>query len=178
MGTTMTAEQMLQHFSRSFFEHAVLEPNIEAIRSAIPRNRLAVLACMQKTGSTFLHYALGGCLDRPINMACWRSDDAHKRGMFLPFALRDALLRETVTRAHMPATDSNLDILRAVNATPIVLVRSLFDIVVSARDAIVGQLQARAWDGKSNRASRPFFVSDDPNDQYDPPTWLRSSAST
>ena len=91
-----------------------------------------LIACMPKSGSSFLHAALRavtGWQELPLSYAYIQNEqDIH-----LPYLL-SRLEFDTVTQQHCRATDPNAQILQAFGIRPIVLVRNLFDVVLSLAD--------------------------------------------
>lgn len=67
----------------------------------------------------------------PLMYAC----EENEQDLYLP-ALIDARARNTVTQQHLRATTRNIQLLNEFRVRPVVLVRNLFDIVISLRDHI------------------------------------------
>lgn len=91
-----------------------------------------LIACMPKSGSTFLKEtlcALTGWPDTPLTYAYLQNEQE----LYLPYLLR-AASSDTVTQQHCRATGPNTQILQAFGIRPVVLVRRLDDIVVSTSD--------------------------------------------
>jgi Sulfotransferase domain/Tetratricopeptide repeat len=122
----------------------------------------AFIACMPKSGSTFLKMvlcALTGWPEAILTYAFLQNEEE----LYLPF-LRKAARNDTVTQLHVRATVPNLQMMRAFKIRPIVLVRNLFDVVVSYADffdtgAKVNTFFAGRWDGLS-RARKLDLVID------------------
>lgn len=107
-----------------------------------------LIACMPKSGSSFLFRTL-------TNLTGWDSLQMsyaymqNEEELYLP-ALRAVVRENTVTQQHLRATVPNNQIIQAFNIRPIVLVRNLFDVVVSYTDfydkgAIANTFFARPW---------------------------------
>ncbi len=94
--------------------------------------KYVVIACMPKTGSTFLNKVL-------VELTGYQYQDLCSYGkqnepdIYLPVIV-DAFRFKSITQQHMRATDGNLNILNSYSISPIILVRNIFDIVVSIRD--------------------------------------------
>lgn len=91
-----------------------------------------LVACMPKSGSTFLKEALcalTGWMDTPLTYAFMQNEQE----VYLPNVLRVAS-SDTVTQQHCRATGPNIQIFQAFGFRPIVLVRCLEDIVLSMSD--------------------------------------------
>lgn len=101
-----------------------------------------VLACMPRTGSTFLTATLAeitGYQNRPLTFAYGR----HEQELYLP-KLLDFYHFGSVTQQHFRATQANLELLREFDIRPVVLVRDIFDVTVSIRDYLVKE-QCSNW---------------------------------
>jgi tetratricopeptide (TPR) repeat protein len=91
-----------------------------------------LVACMPKSGSTFLKNALllsAGIPERMLSFAYMQNEQE----LHLPHVV--AAAREVcVTQQHCRATDANIMVMQAFRIHPVVLVRNLFDIVASLYD--------------------------------------------
>ncbi|MBI1368329.1 MAG: hypothetical protein GC162_06710 [Planctomycetes bacterium] len=108
-------------------------------RRFISRTRSApvhlLVACFPKSGSTYLttllQLATGFARTRLVQ--CYghneQNFDRHEMSRKLPG-------RDTVTQQHVKGTDNNLDLIEQFDLKPIVLVRNLYDVVVSLLDHI------------------------------------------
>lgn len=108
-----------------------------------------MIACMPKSGSSFLFQTL-------TNLTGWDSLQMsyaymqNEEELYLP-ALRAVVGENTITQQHFRATVPNNQIIQAFDIRPIVLVRNLFDVVVSYTDfydkgAIANTFFARRWE--------------------------------
>lgn len=91
-----------------------------------------LVACMQKSGSTFLTNMvaeLSGYRKYPLVYKYQQNE----QDVYLP-RLIDAYWFGTVTQQHVRATAPNLELLELYGIQPTILVRNIFDIVVSMRD--------------------------------------------
>ncbi|MEJ2121462.1 MAG: tetratricopeptide repeat protein [Alphaproteobacteria bacterium] len=94
------------------------------------------IACMPKSGSTFLKHAL-------LRLTGWREASLtfaflqNEEELYLPF-LRAVACTETITQQHCRATIPNIQLMQAFAIRPIVLVRNLFDTIVSYTDFFDG----------------------------------------
>jgi hypothetical protein len=95
------------------------------------------IACMPKSGSTFLANALSeltGYRYVPLAYAYERSE----QNLYLP-KLIDSYSLGSVTHLHLRATESAIELLNMFSIRPIILVRNIFDVVVSIRDHILNE---------------------------------------
>ncbi|MCZ6862180.1 MAG: sulfotransferase domain-containing protein [Alphaproteobacteria bacterium] len=102
-----------------------------------------VIACMPKSGSTFLNQtlqALTGWEDTYLSFAFQQNEEE----LHLPY-LREAATRNTITQQHFRATEPNLQLLQAFDITPLIQVRRLYDIVVSYTDFLDGGATANTF---------------------------------
>jgi tetratricopeptide (TPR) repeat protein len=109
------------------------------------------IACMPKSGSTFLKTALCALTTWPEAVLTYAYLQ-NEQELYLPY-LRKVARENTVTQQHCRATEPNLQMMRAFQIRPIVLVRNLFDVVVSYTDFIDGGAKthtffAKRWDGQ------------------------------
>lgn len=99
----------------------------------MPRHRHhLIVACMPKSGSTFLASALTHATGYS-NVVFAFGFEQNEQDLYLPALIRNAGI-DTVTQQHMRATDPNLRLLAAFHMSPIVLVRNLEDITISLYD--------------------------------------------
>jgi hypothetical protein len=90
------------------------------------------IACVPKSASTFLKNLLQnvtGYLDMFTVYAAGQTE--HE--IYLP-TLRDCAHLDTVTQQHCRASDANIHLMQAFNIRPIILVRNIFDSVMSLLD--------------------------------------------
>lgn len=90
------------------------------------------IACVPKSASTFLKNLLQnmtGYLDRFMVYAAGQSE--HE--IYLP-TLRDSAHLDTVTQQHCRASDANIHLMQAFGIRPVILVRNIFDSVMSLLD--------------------------------------------
>jgi hypothetical protein len=120
---------------------AVHESAMRRIRSIAVRGRggrrHVVIACMPKSGSTFLTEALvaaTGFHRYLLNTRGYDNERTIDRAAIPMFTARD-----TVSQEHMRATRANIAWLRELEVRPVVLVRNVFDAIVSARDHAVAE---------------------------------------
>ncbi len=98
-----------------------------------PRRRKHILiACMPKSGSTFLATAMMEVTGYSSFFLAYEAE-RNEQDLYLPNVVR-AMDFHTVTQQHLRATKSNLEIMSAFSIRPVVLVRNLLDIVVSIHD--------------------------------------------
>lgn len=103
------------------------------LKHLIPRRgKFLFIACMPKSGSTFLTNTLSeltGFRKTNLTYAFERND----QNLYLP-KLVDCAHLNTVTHQHIRATDSNLMLMQKFALRPVILTRNIFDVVVSIRD--------------------------------------------
>ena len=101
-------------------------------KQLLNRGDYIFLACMPKSGSTFMANAISeltGYRRVPLAYAYERND----QNLYLP-KLIDSYSFGTVGHLHVRATDSNIQLMNMFSIRPVILVRNIFDIVVSIRD--------------------------------------------
>lgn len=111
--------------------------------------RHIVIACMPKSGSTFLKHVLcklTGWREASLTYAFLQNEEE----LYLPY-LRSVARQDTVTQQHCRATIPNLQLMQAFAIRPVVLVRNLFDTIVSYTDffdsgATVNTFFAGRWE--------------------------------
>ena len=90
------------------------------------------VACMPKSGSTFMAKALSELTGyRYVELAY--AYERNEENLYLP-KLIDSYSFGSVTHLHVRATNSNIDLMNTFSIRPVILVRNIFDIVVSIRD--------------------------------------------
>lgn len=111
-----------------------------------------LVACMPKSGSTFLAAALAEATGFRFETLGWGYEQ-NEQDLYLPALVR-AYKHDTVTQQHMRASDPNLRLIEAFGITPIVLVRSLPDVVVSLFDHMAHDVQKASMAYVDERYSR------------------------
>jgi tetratricopeptide (TPR) repeat protein len=90
------------------------------------------IACVPKSASTFLKNLLVSLTGyRDVFMVYAAGQTEHE--LYLP-TLREAAHLDTVTQQHCRASDANVQMMQAFNIKPVVLVRNIFDSVMSLLD--------------------------------------------
>jgi hypothetical protein len=90
------------------------------------------IACVPKSASTFLKNLLVNLTGyRDIFMVYAAGQNEHE--LYLP-TLRDAAHLDTVTQQHCRASDANVHMMQGFEIRPVVLVRNVFDSVMSLLD--------------------------------------------
>ena len=120
-----------------------------------------MIACMPKSGSTFLKAALcelTGWLEANLVYAYLQNEP----DLYLPNLLKVAT-QNTVTQQHCRATGPNVQIMQAFNIRPIVLVRNLPDAMVSLYDffeqgAIRNTFFGDIWPGMNERNKYDLLI--------------------
>ena len=129
----MAAVGLRSHFAKNWARRSGARAKLEAPRSRRPAKPVHILiACMPKSGSTFLSDVISHC-------------PGFRRAILTPSAgrreqeIEEQLLRKLdrvsyVAQHHVRNSDWTAEMCRSYRVTPIVLVRSLQDVVVSLRD--------------------------------------------
>ena len=103
------------------------------LRDAVRRRKPSILmACMLKSGSTFLCNALAAATGYPRHPLVYAFFQ-NAQDLYLP-ALARAIAIPTITQQHVRATRPNLELIDIFHLKTIVLVRNVFDAIVSLRD--------------------------------------------
>ncbi|MEP7038285.1 MAG: sulfotransferase domain-containing protein [Acidobacteriota bacterium] len=90
------------------------------------------IACVPKSASTFLKNLLVSLTGyRDVFMVYAANQNEHE--LYLP-TLREAAHLDTVTQQHCRASDANVQMMQAFDIKPVVLVRNVFDSVMSQLD--------------------------------------------
>ena len=98
-----------------------------------PKREYFLINAMPKSGSTYLYNLLTkllGVKKLHLKNQWYR---ATEQDLYIP-ALLDARIRETLSRHHFKATDLNIDLMIKFDIKPIILVRNIFDVIVSFKD--------------------------------------------
>src|SRR6187551_3281662 len=112
-------------------------PTVNALARSRPPSIL--LACMPKSGSSFLSAALAQAAGYPLYQFVY-TYDRNEQDLYLPALVSGlGLPSPTVTQQHVRATGSNLDLTQVFNLRVVLLVRNLFDALVSLRDHILNE---------------------------------------
>jgi hypothetical protein len=93
------------------------------------RGEYIFLASMPKSGSTFTRRALEHATGFETRQLCYACDQTEQE-LYLPRVV-DAFTRPTVSQQHTRATDANLEMMRRFGIRPVIIVRDVFDCVVS-----------------------------------------------
>lgn len=96
-----------------------------------------LLACMPKSGSSLLTNILTD-LTGFLNWPLVRVYSQNEQDIYLP-KLVDGLPFSTITQQHVRATKPNLELMKMFSIKPIILVRNLYDIVLSYRDHLINE---------------------------------------
>ena len=92
-----------------------------------------VLVALPKSSSTYSTQVLGKILGATVYQDLVTQDRCTPKDISLP-GLINARDRATISQLHLTATGANLRILRNFRIPTVILLRSLFDVVVSLRD--------------------------------------------
>jgi hypothetical protein len=116
---------------------AVTRIHDRVIRRNQPLGRHVLVTSFQKSASTFLCDVLVRATGFKLHLlhATGRDNERNAEIQRLPLFL----IRDTVSQEHMRATIPNIDLLRRMGVRPVVLVRNIFDALVSLRDHWLGE---------------------------------------
>ena len=92
------------------------------------------VACLPKSGSTFLTHTIADAL-KLQHTYCFYEAHQNEQELHIPALLR-GLAKPAVVQQHVRATERNIQLIQAFGLRPIVLVRDIFDALVSMRDMI------------------------------------------
>jgi len=127
------AEELALLIMQHFPERETMRHRAKELREAARERKPSVLiACMPKTGSTFLANVLASITEYPHHPLVY-AHFRQEQDLYLPSLLK-AIAIPTVTQQHVRATEANLELLQIFNVKPIVLVRNIFDTIVSFFD--------------------------------------------
>ena len=113
-----------------------------------------LVACMPKSGSSFLTTALRNLTGWPRNFLSFAYRQ-NEEEIYLPGLVAMAT-ENTITQQHCRATDANIQLLQAFGIRPVVLVRNLFDIVVSLKEFYdIGAVHNTFFVGRWERLETP-----------------------
>lgn len=107
---------------------------LSARSSFTKANDHLLIACMPKSGSTFLTNVIAeisGYQKTSLSYAYMQSE----QDLYLP-KLIDSWGYPSVTQQHVKATAANLGLVQQFSLKPVVLLRNVFDVIVSLRDHI------------------------------------------
>ena len=99
------------------------------------KRRCILIACMPKSGSTFLRL----CLQEILKYKRGRFNYAFERQeqeLYYPYMI-DLWNKNVVIQQHLKATGPNLQLLNKFSIQPVILTRNIFDVVVSIRDYLL-----------------------------------------
>jgi hypothetical protein len=96
-----------------------------------------LLACMPKSGSTYLSTLISLASGyAPTGLVY--AYDRNEQDIYLPALLHNLTLPSpTITQQHLRATGPNLELIRTFGLQTVVLVRNLFDVLVSLHDHLL-----------------------------------------
>ncbi len=114
-----------------------LRVHSKARRLLFGSGRYVVISAMPKSGSTYLSRLLAEITGYQHSYFGFGYANAEQE-LYLPQVI-DAYGVGTVTQQHFKANAANLEVLRAYSIRPVVLVRNIFDSIVSLRDHLVSE---------------------------------------
>lgn len=92
------------------------------------------IACLPKTGSTFIVKTISKLIGWPYQQYMI-GKGRNEQDLFEPL-LRKGRFKRSCTHQHVRATEYNIQLLNKYHIKPIVLVRNIFDSIISLRDHI------------------------------------------
>lgn len=119
----------------TYNSEAGLVVNLRARKILRGRGVFIFISAMPKSGSTFLSrniIQITGFDHQPMTYGFERNEQE----LYLP-KLVDNYNRPTVTQQHTRATGPNLELFNRFGIRPVILVRNIFDVVVSMRDYLL-----------------------------------------
>ena len=91
-----------------------------------------LIACFPKSGSTFLKEVLVQATGFPEQHLAF-ANGQNDTGLYLPDMLNSAR-DDNVTQIHLRATNSNLNMLQGFSIRPVILVRNIYDVLLSFKE--------------------------------------------
>jgi hypothetical protein len=101
------------------------------------RRHHVLVSSFPKSASTFLHEVLTGATGFRTHLLHATGQDNERN--IEPHRVPLFMARHTVSQEHMRATRRNTELLRRMGVRPVVLVRNLFDVLVSSGDHAVSE---------------------------------------
>ena len=98
--------------------------------------KTVLIACIPKTGSTFLLGMLTSLLQFSGPKLCLNY--ANEENVLSPELVRARFTMDKVAQEHCRATPQNIALAQAMDAYTVVLVRNIFDSIISMRDMLLG----------------------------------------
>lgn len=123
----------LAHHSRGGAVPDDISPGLRAE----DRGTSILIACIPKSGSTFLFSVLMEVLGFEGPKLCLNY--ANEENILAPELVQPYLRANTVVQEHCRATPQNVAIAQAMGSYTVVLVRNIFDSIISMRDMLLGK---------------------------------------
>ena len=101
------------------------------------KKRIIYISCFPKSGSSFVTRVLGNIIGIKQHRVVYKFLQ-NEQEIYLPAMIDASLFKNFITQQHTRATDLNLEIFNKYKVKPIILVRNIFDIVISLRDYMHG----------------------------------------
>lgn len=95
------------------------------------------IACMPKSGSTYLANVMSELTGYPYVYLAYAYERS-EQNLYFP-KLIDSYSFGSVTHMHLRATESAIDLMETFSIRPLILVRNIFDVVVSIRDHLLNE---------------------------------------
>lgn len=119
----------------TYSSEAALEVYLKARKLLRGRGEFIFVACMPKSGSTFLTKNLSQLTGFEHTRLTYKFE-RNEQELYLP-KLVDNYSRQIVTQQHIKATGPNLHLFERFEIRPVVLVRNIYDVVLSIRDYLL-----------------------------------------
>ena len=97
------------------------------------KNNVVIISAFPKSGSSYLNNLCATLFDYNKDIACFIRK-SNEQDLYLPKIEELLLLNGTVVRHHFRATHNNIQIIEENNLKNIVLVRNIYDVLVSWKD--------------------------------------------
>jgi hypothetical protein len=101
------------------------------------------IACMPKSGSTFLKNVLCKITGHK-DCFFFHAHGQNEHDLYLPTVLKFSM-KNTVTQQHSRASHANVQMMQAFDIKPVVLVRNVFDVVISQLDFYKGPARINTY---------------------------------
>lgn len=105
-------------------------------RSLMCRKKNIYISCFPKSGSSYVTRTLSNLTKTKIHRVNYQFLQ-NEQEIYLPSLIDANLFKRFLTQQHTRATDPNIKLLNNYKIKPIILVRNIYDIVISLRDYIL-----------------------------------------
>jgi hypothetical protein len=137
-GVVGRVTQVTRRVARATYQSEATVKAQLVMREALFRKGAYIfLACMPKSGSTFLARAIEDVTGFPHTRLCY-AHERNEQELYLP-KLVDTYTKSIVTQQHIKATGPNLNLFVRFGIRPVIVTRNLFDVIVSIRDYLCNE---------------------------------------